>query len=137
MANDHQLLVSAIQLWLAKHVDDYWVEVDYIGSALNRMGLHVLTYVGGKLWHQWHGEWREIRVGSDFWLFSVPGSFALAREMLQAAGDTDPSPVQLHLNEDYGYVDMLRVKMPQRDAANFTFEVKQFGVGAHPDFRQP
>lgn len=132
-------LVSAIQRWREKGVEDYWVQVDYIGSSLNRMGNHVLTVKNGKVWHQWHEAWREIEVGSDYWLFTVPGSFAWAREMINSIGNSaaaETPPVVLQLNPDYGYVELLRVKMPERDAANFTFETKSFGVGTHPDFRQ-
>jgi hypothetical protein len=137
VANDLTALSDSITRWRSSNVDDYWVRVDYIGSALNRMGNHVLTQSQGSLWHQWHGEWRRIEPGSDFWLFSVPGAFAWTREMLTAIGDaqaSDPAPVQLRFSGDYGFVELLRVKMPERDAVNFTFEVKEFGVGVHPDF---
>ena len=139
MANEQQALVENIGKWRSSGIDSYWVQVDYIGSALNRMGNHLLTYTDGALWHQWHDEWRKIEKGSDFWLFSVPGAFAWVREMITtvgAAADDDPSPIQLQFDDERGFVKLLRVKMPSRDAANFTFEVKDFGAGAHPDFDQ-
>lgn len=139
MADELQDLLENIGRWRDAHIDDYWVQVDYIGSALNRMGNHVLTYTNGSLWHQWHDDWRPIKPGSDFWLFSVPGAFAWTREMLNVVSRGElgePSPILLQFNDQYGFVKMLRVKMPERDAANFTFEVKEFGVGAHPDFDQ-
>lgn len=135
MSSELQGLLDHIGKWRDAGISDYWVRVDYIGSALHRMGDHILTQVDGALWHRWHDDWREIATGSDYWLFSVPGAFAWTREMLNAVGD-DASPVQLEFDDRYGYVRKLRVKMPERDAANFTFEVKDFGVGAHPDFDQ-
>ncbi len=133
MANTLEILAEAIRRWRSKQVEAYWVRVDYIGSALNRMGNHTLTFADGKLWHSWHDEWREIKPGSDFWLFSVPGAFAWARDMIHEVGGAEDS-LQLKLNPDFGYVEFLRVKMPERDAANFTFEVKAFGAEVHPEF---
>lgn len=132
-------LAVAINRWREKGIEAYWIQVDYIGAALNRMGNHTLTFANGKLWHQWHGNWREIETGSDFWLFSVPGGFAWARDMLlkvlPAAG-SDDGAISLRFNAGYGYVEYLRVNAARRDAANFTFEVKHFGVGPHPDFSE-
>ena len=123
-----------VQLWRSKQIGSYWVRVDYIGSSLHRMGDSTMTFAEGKLWHQWHGEWREIKSGSDFWLMSVPGAFALAREVIQEVGD-DEASLNLKFNSDYGYIESLRVKMPERDAANFTFETKTFGNEPHPEFK--
>jgi hypothetical protein len=132
-----QELAAGIERWRAKGIGDYWIRVDYIGSALNRMGIHTLTYAQGQLWHQWHEDWREIKNGADFWLFSVPGAFAWARDMLTkvlpAAGVGDEA-IDLRFNQEYGYVEYMRVTAARRDASNFTFEVKEFGVGVHPDF---
>jgi hypothetical protein len=138
MATDMQVLLENINRWRAAGVDQYWIQVDYIGSALHRMGNHVLTQVDDNLWHQWHDEWRHVEPGSDFWLFSIPGAFAWTRDTLDAVAEShdDPPPVQLRFSGDYGFVELLRVKMPERDAANFTFEVTDFGIGAHPDFKQ-
>jgi hypothetical protein len=138
VSDELQGLVDHIGRWRSAGVDEYWVRVDYIGSALNRMGDHVLTQAKGAFWHQWHGDWRKIEPGSDYWLFSVPGAFAWTREMLSAVGSSEDSesPIQLEFDDQYGFVKKLRVKMPERDAANFTFEVKDFGVGTHPDFDQ-
>jgi hypothetical protein len=134
MSENLEALSRNVQLWRSKAVDAYWVRVDYIGSSLHRMGDNTLTYANGKLWHQWHGEWREIKSGSDFWLMSIPGAFSLAREVISEVGDEDAS-LTLEFNSDYGYIELLRVKMPERDAANFTFETKSFGIEPHPDFK--
>jgi hypothetical protein len=132
-----QSLAESVNRWRSQDIQDYWVHVDYIGAALNRMGNHTLTFTGGQLWHRWHDDWREIETGSDFWLFSVPGAFAWARDMLAKvlpAAEAGGDAVELRFNDEYGYVEYLRVKAARRDAANFTFEVKGFGVGPHPDF---
>ena len=138
MNEQMQALIDGVNRWRSSGVQDYWLHVDYIGSALNRMGNHTLTFTQGKLWHSWHDEWREIETGSDFWLFSVPGGFAWARDMLTKVlsdEDIEAGALELRFNAEYGYVEFLRVKMSHRDAANFTFEVKDFGEGAHPDFK--
>lgn len=130
-------LTQAIEKWRAKQVNSYWLRVDYIGSALNRLGNHTLTYADGTLWHLWHDDWREIPTGADFWLFSVPGAFAWSRDTIsEAASVGAPDSVQIRFNESYGYLEFLRVKMPERDASNFTFEVKDFGEGTHPEFKK-
>ena len=134
MSENLAALSRNVQIWRSKEVASYWVRVDYIGSSLHRMGDHTLTYVDGKLWHQWHGEWREIKSGSDFWLMSVPGAFSLAREVINEVGDDDTS-LTLTFNSGYGYIESFRVKMPERDAANFTFETKSFGSEPHPEFK--
>src|SRR5574341_1511361 len=134
-----QALIAAIGRWRAKNVQDYWLQVDYVGSALNRLGNHTLTHTGGKLWHLWHDDWREIETGSDFWLFSVPGSFAWVRDMAARVlpeAKADPESLELHFNDEYGYVEHLRVRMPERDATNFTFDIKKFGEGPHPEFNK-
>jgi len=135
MSQSLNKLVEAIRTWQSLSITDYWVRVDYIGSAIHRMGDHTLTNTDGKLWHSWHGEWREIKPGSDFWLFSVAGAFASARDMIREVGDADEA-LKLKFNSQYGYVESLRVKLPERDAANFTFEVKAFGPEPHPEYDQ-
>lgn len=139
MDEQMQSLIDGVNRWRDRGIQDYWVQVDYIGSALNRMGNHVLTFTQGKLWHLWHDEWREIEKGSDFWLFSVPGAFAWTRDMIIKVlppGEDAADAIEVRFNSEHGYVEYLRVKMPQRNAANFTFEVKAFGEGAHPDFKK-
>jgi len=133
MSSSLDTLAASLQVWRSKNVNEYWLRVDYIGSALHRMGDHTLTYANGKLWHYWHDRWREVRPGSDFWLFSVAGSFAWARDMIHEVGNVEGA-LQLKMNQDYGYVEMIRVKMPERDAVNFTFELKSFEAMIHPEF---
>ncbi len=140
MADHLTNLVEGIQRWRWHGIEDYWVRVSYLGGELNRFGDHELAFVGGKLWHLWHGEWREIKAGSDFWLFSVPGAFAWARDMITKVVPTSgvsEDVLSLRLNEEYGYVELLQYEAGHRDAANFTFEVKRFAEGMHPDFRKP
>lgn len=132
-----QALADAVNRWRSKNIESYWWQIDYIGASLNRMGQQTLTFAQGKLWHQWHGEWREIKSGSDFWLYSVPGSFAWARDMLTKVlpdSDAGPEGIDLRFNSEHGYIEYMRVKAAKRDASNFTFEVKAFGVGPHPEF---
>lgn len=130
-------LTENIGKWRASNVSDYWLRVGYIGSELNRFGDHVLSYSGRKLYHQWEHDWRVIEPGSDFWLFSVPGSFAWARDMLIKVVPADQrvseDSIQLQFDEQYGYVKLLRVSVGERAVSNFTFEVKRFSVGKHPD----
>ena len=73
-----QQLVDGVRTWREHNISDYWLRVSYLGGELNRFGDHELTYTNGKLYHSWRGEWREIKKGSDFWLFSVPGSLNVA-----------------------------------------------------------
>ncbi len=132
-----QALIEGIERWRLHNVDDYWIRVDYMGAELNRLGDHVLTYVHGKLWHHWHGAWREVEKGSDFWLFSVPGGFAWARDVLTKiipATEVGDEAIELRFNDEYGYVEYMRVKVAKRDAHNFTLEIKGFGVGPHAEF---
>ena len=135
MADQLDTLRQNIQRWRGKDVDDYWLNVSYIGAAINRMGDHDLTVIDGKLWHLWEGEWREIEQGSDFWLFTVPGTFAWARDMLTKI-DISPEEIQLTFNAEFGYVELLRVQRPSRDQHNFTFEVRRFGQGTHPSYEE-
>ena len=132
---DEQLkkLVKGVNIWRAKNVEEYWVDVGYMGSAVNRLGDHTLTYANGSLWHLWEGTWRELKQGSDFWLYSVPGAFAWARDMISKV-DHEGRTLELTINETYGYVEFLRMRAEKRDANNFTFEVRRFETGAHPDF---
>jgi hypothetical protein len=135
-----QQLVEGIRTWRNHNISDYWVRVSYLGGELNRFGDHELTQVDGKLYHHWQDKWREIKQGSDFWLFTVPGSFAWARDMItKVAPGTDVGldAVDLVMDEEYGYVQRLQFEAGQRDSENFTFEVKRFGAEAHPNFENP
>jgi hypothetical protein len=137
MAEQMNALVDAITLWRSKNVSRYWVRVGYLGAELNRFGDHELTFADGQLWHLWHGKWRKIDDGRDYWLFSVPGSFAWARDILTKilpATDAPQGALTIELDEDYGFVRRLQFEAGHRDAANFTFEVKHFSEGAHPEF---
>ena len=131
-------LAAAINRWRARHITEYWVEVSYIGSAVNRFGDHELAFANGTLWHRWDGGWRAIEKGSDFWLFSVPGAFAWAHDALTklVPPEAGTDAVELEFDDEYGYVKLLRVRLPQRDVHNFTFEVRRFGVGPHPEFER-
>lgn len=132
-----QALVEGINRWRAHNITDYWVHVSYLGSELHRFGEHDLTFTQGKLWHLRAGEWHPLKKGSDFWLFSVPGAFAWTRDVLTKIAPqagADPDAVTLRLNDEYGYVEYLRLEMGHRAGANFTFEVTRFGTGPHPDF---
>jgi len=136
--SDHlEELKQNIQKWRSQNIDEYWVHVGYIGAAVHRFGDHVLTIADGKLYHQWQDDWREIETGSDFWLFSVPGAFAWARDMITKVMPADEKvsedTLQITYNETYGYIELLRVSVGERATTNFTFETKAFGVGRHPD----
>jgi hypothetical protein len=132
-------LASAVRRWRDHDVEDYWISVSYMGPAVNRFGDHDLTFVGNKLWHSWDGGWREILPGSDWWLFSVSGAFAWTRDIVTrgiSEAGLKMDFVELAFNEVYGYVEFLRVRMPQRSASNFTYEVRRFGTGSHPSFKE-
>lgn len=130
-------LATAVQRWRAAGIDEYWLSVSYMGPAVNRFGDHDLTVVKGELWHHWQDRWRKIERGSDYWLFSVAGAFAWARDVLNRVktgqGSEQPT-VELEYDDVYGYVKRMRFTAPERDANNFTFEVRRFGKGPHPSF---
>ena len=139
MDENTRSLIAAIDRWRSQDIDEYWLSVSYMGPAVNRFGDHDLTFVDGRLWHSWEDGWREIAVGSDFWLFSVPGAFSWARDMLVKVLpgiDGGLESIELAFNEMYGYVEYMRVRMGQRDTQNFTFEVRRFGAGPHPNFEK-
>lgn len=130
-------LAEAIERWRGSDVDDYWLRVSYIGAAVNRFGDHELTCVGGTLWHCWEGAWRQIAQGSDFWLFSVPGAFAWARDLITRVvpeHDLPAGALTIEYDGQMGFVRTMHLDAAQRDAHNFSFEVRQFGTGVHPDF---
>lgn len=130
-------LVENINRWRQAAIGEYWLRVSYLGGELNRFGDHELTFAKGKLWHRWRGEWREIEQGSDFWLFSVPGAFAWARDMLTKVlpqRHESSDALTMIFNDDTGHLELLQFEAGHRDASNFTFEIKRFEAGAHPDF---
>lgn len=132
-------LGEGIRRWRSHNIGDYWLAVSYIGAAVNRFGDHDLTYVNGKLWHLWQGQWRAIQRTSDYWLFAVPITFAWARDLLTKvlpAIGAEEDAIELDFDEQYGYIRFMRVHLPGRDAHNFTFEVRRFGLGPHPQFEE-
>jgi hypothetical protein len=134
---DLQVLVEGINRWRVSNITDYWVHVSYMGGELHRFGDHNLTFTESKLWHLRGGEWRVVEKGSDFWLFSVPGAFAWARDTLTKilpGIDANPDMCTVRCHPEYGYVELLQVEVGHRAEANFTFQVTRFGVGEHPDF---
>jgi hypothetical protein len=138
---DEQLsiVVNGITRWRGKNVSRYWARVGYLGAELNRFGDHELSFVDGQLWHLWHGQWRKIEDGKDYWLFSVSGGFAWARDMLTKVLPASGAPqdaLTIEIDEEYGYVRKLQFEAGHRDAGNFTFEVKHFAEGLHPDFAE-
>jgi hypothetical protein len=135
-----QELVEGIRKWREQDVEDYWLRVSYLGGELNRFGDHEMTYKGGTLYHLWHGKWREIKQGSDFWLFSVPGGFAWARDLLTKVApktEVGEDALDIVIDDDYGFVKRLDFQVGHRDPENFTFEVTRFGTGVHPSFEAP
>nr|MBN1229097.1 hypothetical protein [Anaerolineae bacterium] len=128
-----EALSEAIIKWRGKDVKDYWVSVAYMGAAVNRFGDHTISCIDGKLHHLWMGDWRELKTGSDFWLFSVPGALAWARDMLRKVEPGDEM-LEIRFNDEYGYVEYMRMKAERRDTHNFTFEVRYFAEGPHPEF---
>jgi hypothetical protein len=132
-------LKEGIRRWRECQVGDYWLSASYIGAAVNRFGDHDLTVVDGRLYHLWHGAWREIAQRSDFWLFAVPVTFAWARDLLTKelpAAGAGADAIELRFDADYGLIRLMRVHFPARDAHNFTYEVRHFAKGPHPDFRR-
>ncbi len=130
-------LVEGINLWRSKEIEEYWIQAEYLGGDINRVGDHTFTVADGKLHHLWKGKWREIETGKDYWLFSVPGTFAWARDMLTKIlpeAEAGPEAITLRFNDEYGYVEHMDVKVAKRDATNVSYEVKVFGEGRHPDF---
>lgn len=133
-------LVQNISKWRASGPASYWLRVGYIGAELNRVGDHDLTVVGGVLYRRWEGKWRKVEDGKDFWLFTVPGSFAWARDILMKvvpeANDVSDDDVVIEYDAEHGYIKTLKVSVGQRASANFTYEVKRFGSGPAESFAQ-
>ncbi|MCC6905197.1 MAG: hypothetical protein IT326_05080 [Anaerolineae bacterium] len=142
MSDDLEQLSSNIGKWLGHNISNYWVQIGYLGPETNRFGDHVLTYTRGRLWHRtMSGAWREIERGRDFWLFSVPGAFAWARDVLTRLLPADPDlsaeAITLEFDPEYGFVRHLKISAGHRSASNFDFEVRHFGAEAHPSFEEP
>ena len=133
--------MTALQLnvdkWRNSGIESYWLSLSYIGSEFNRIGDHTITVVDGILYHQSYDEsWRKINIGSDFWLFSVIGTFVWARDFLEKVlpekgGDEDVFELDFG---DEGYIKHMRVHMASRDVNNLDLDVRSFGRGAHPSF---
>ena len=138
--NEHlSKLLAGADRWRAKGIGDHWLHAAYMGADLDRFGEHDLAQVKNELWHSKDGgPWRVLSKGSIYWVFSVPGAFVWARDMLtkalpqQGAG---PDSVTLRINEEYGYIEYLKVQVAKRAADNFTLEVQSFGPGDHPGRR--
>lgn len=136
-----ELLLQHVDLWRSRNVVDYWLRASYLGGELNRMGDHVLSYASGRLYQEASPMWVEIEKGKDFWLFSVPGTFAWARDMIVKVAPADPSvtdaSIIIEFDEEFGFVRLLKVAVGKRASANFTYEVRAFGVGVHERFLPP
>lgn len=135
-----QALKSAVNRWRSKNVSDYWLSFSYMGPVLHHFGDHTISVVGGQPYHAWDDGWRELKKGGDFWLFTVPGTFTWARDlMLKVAPKANASPdaIAITFDEGYGYVTKLDVKFAERDGQNFNLDVRSFGEGPHPNFTQP
>lgn len=129
------LLAHNIRKWRANGITDYHMHVYYMGSALNRVGDHDICWRDDSLWHKWKGSWREIEKGKDFWLFSVVGAFAWARDLIAEGdkGELDPSALLIEYDDRLGYVRQLKVNMGRRNLDNFSYEVKNLSPGLPPD----
>jgi len=125
-------LASHIQMWRESGIIDYWMHVGYMGGELHRFGDHDIAVKEGQLWRRWEGSWRQVLPGKDFWLFSVAGAFAWARDLIGNEA-IDEDALTILFDEEAGYIKLIRVATGHRDVANFTFEVKRFGRGVHPD----
>lgn len=130
-------LMDGVKRWRKLEMETYWVRLGYLGGDLNRVGEHEVTRAEGQLWHSKDGgDWVQIMKGSPNWLFSIEGTFVWAHDiitkLLPTAG-AGPEALQLRCDEDFGYVAYLRLQLAQRDKDNLTLEVKDFGVGKHPE----
>ncbi|MGF1504880.1 MAG: hypothetical protein GYB64_09120 [Chloroflexi bacterium] len=129
-----QNLIDGINRWRAQGISDYWLNFSYMGPVLHHFGDHTITVVGDKAFHAWDDDWRVLAHGGDFWLFTVPGTFAWTRDILMKVAQ-DPSAVTVRFDPQYGIVRGLSVKVAKRDEHNFTLDVRDFGVGKHPNFK--
>ena len=130
-------LLAGVNRWRQLGVADYWIRVGYMGSDLNRVGEHELTVSSGSLWHAKDGgDWTEVTKGSSIWLFGIEGTFVWSQNIItvvlpETGGSSEA--LSLRCNEDFGYVEYLRLQLPERNRENLTFELKDFGLGKHPD----
>jgi hypothetical protein len=130
-------LVEGVGRWRQLSVTDYWIRVGFLGGDLEKVGEHEVTHAEDKLWHSKDGgDWVEVKQGSYRWLFGVEGAFVWTKDLItkvlpkaEAGADT----IELRINEDFGYIEYLRLQLAKRDAENLTFEVKGFGLGKHPE----
>lgn len=130
-------LLEGIERWRQLDVDDYWIRLSYMGGDLNKVGEHEVTREAGKFWHSKDGgDWRELMKGSLSWLFSVEGLFVWTKDIItkllpQLEGGTEG--LVFEINDDFGYVESLNLKLAKRDTDNMTIEIKGFGLGKHPE----
>ena len=129
-----------ISKWRDRGPDDYWIVVSYVGGEFNRLGDHTLTIMGDDIYDQvYDGSWRKINKGSDYWLFTVPGTYAWARDLItkvlpDAGGDA--SNIEIEYGP-MGQITHVQIRMPSRDAHNLTLDVRGFGAGQHENFTKP
>ena len=137
MSDPLATLMEGVNRWRQLGARDYWVHVGYLGGDLDKVGEHEVTHTEGKLWHSKDGgDWLEVAKGSSKWLFSVEGTFVWAKDIitkLLPKAEAGPEALELRCNEDFGYVEIMRLKLAKRDADNMTLEVKGFGPGKHPE----
>jgi hypothetical protein len=137
MSDHHVTLMDGVKRWRTLAVTNYWIRVGYMGGDLNRVGEHELTHADGQLWHAKDGgDWIEVTKGSSRWLFGVEGTFLWANDILSKllpGTGAGTEALELRCNEDFGYVEYMRLQLAQRDKENLTLEVKDFGLGKHPE----
>lgn len=129
------MLAENINRWRKSGISEYHEHVFYMGSALNRVGDHELCLRDEILFHKWQGAWREIRKGSDFWLLSVSGTFAWARDLLKEVheGSLDPLALAIDYDEELGFIRQMKINLGRRNLDNFNFEVREFETYCPPD----
>ena len=136
--SDHlEALSTHVEQWRQLSVQDYWVRLSYIGGDINLVGEHEVTRAEDKLWHSKDaGDWNELAKGSFKWLFSIEGTFVWTKDIitkLLPRAETGQDALELRFNDDFGYVEFMRLKMAKRDTDNVTVEVNAFGLGPHPE----
>lgn len=130
-------LVAAVARWRQQGSTDHWVRFSYMGPVLHFFGDHTVAFLGGSTYHAWQGDWRQIQPGGDFWLFTVPGTFAWARDMITKvapAANAAPDALTIQYDPTMGYVSHIRARFAKRDEHNFTLDVRKVGTGAPDDF---